>query len=128
MRLLSAAIALATTVCLSTSSLAASVQQVQGQVLVNAGMGYQAVRSGAIANPGAIVLAQPGGSGKVVYPDGCVVPVSVGHPFATPVHRVEEESPCRRRPHLVVPALALAGVAAATIIVLNDTDDPPSCP
>jgi hypothetical protein len=62
-------------VCLSLPASAATLNAVQGQVLINHGDGFQRVPSGAEAREGDLVMANPGGSAKLIYPGGCVVEV-----------------------------------------------------
>ena len=73
----------------STSAYAATVNATQGQVLLNLGQGYRQVTGSSEAGPGAIVVANPGGSAQVVYPDGCPVTVTPGM-----VYTIEPQSPC----------------------------------
>ncbi len=62
---------------------------VEGPVKVDSGWGYEAVDSGTPVQPGSSVMAQPGGSGQIVYDDGCTVPVEEGQ-----IVLVEPQSPC----------------------------------
>jgi hypothetical protein len=89
MRISTAAVALLTGICFTTASLAATVNAVSGQVLVNKGDGYQQVAGATEANPGDTVVVNPGGSGSIVYPDGCVVQVQPGT-----VATIAPSSPC----------------------------------
>jgi hypothetical protein len=59
-------------------ALGATVTAQQGQVLVNSGKGFERVTGAVEAGAGAIVIANPGGRGHVVYPDGCWVAVEPG--------------------------------------------------
>jgi hypothetical protein len=65
-------------VCLSLPASAATLNAVQGQVLVNHGSGFQRAASGMDAREGDLVMANPGGSAKLIYPGGCVVEVKPG--------------------------------------------------
>jgi hypothetical protein len=65
-------------VCLSLPASAATLNAVQGQVLINHGDGFQRVTSGAEAREGDLVMANPGGSAKLLYPGGCVTEVKPG--------------------------------------------------
>lgn len=123
------AIALAATVCLSLPSFAATVQSVQGQVSVNRGAGYQPARSGAPAKPGDVVMASPGGSAQVAYPDGCVVNVSPGA-----VVKIQASSPCSGAyaqvteamdwtPYIVGGVL-VAGAVTGVILLTQDKNKP----
>ncbi len=85
---LSFAIALAalTVICTSTTVRAAALY---GALRANFGDGYVLVDDGTRAQPGVSVMAQPGGSGEIVYDNGCTVPVAVGE-----VKIVEAAPPC----------------------------------
>ena len=50
----------------------------QGIVKVNRGGGYQTVPGSTEVAPGASVMADPGGSAKIIYADGCTVQVLPG--------------------------------------------------
>ena len=89
MRVSTAVIAVLSSISLSSAGLAATVNQTGGQVLVNKGEGYRQVAGPTQANPGDSVVANPGGSGQIVYPDGCVVGVQPGS-----VVTIAEQSPC----------------------------------
>ena len=62
----------------SSSGYAATVNATQGQVLLNQGQGYKQVAGSSEAGPGAIVVANPGSSAQVVYPDGRIGEVPGG--------------------------------------------------
>jgi hypothetical protein len=68
---------------------AATVSATQGQVLLNLGQGYKQVTGSSEAGPGAIVVANPGASAQVVYPDGCSITVTPGM-----VYTIAPQSPC----------------------------------
>jgi hypothetical protein len=68
---------------------AATVNATQGQVLLNLGQGYKQVTGSSEAGPGAIVVANPGGSAQVVYSDGCSITVTPGM-----VYTIAPQSPC----------------------------------
>lgn len=127
MRVSTLMLAAVATLCLSVPSLAATVQSVQGQVSVNAGTGYQLVRSGAAASPGAIVMANPGGSAQIVYPDGCVVRVDPGA-----VVTVQDRSPCAvgqvdYTPY-IVGGVAVAGAVTGIILFAQKNENKPASP
>jgi hypothetical protein len=65
-------------VCLSLPASAATLNAVEGQVLINHGNGFQRVASGAEAREGDLLVANPGGSAKLIYPGGCVTEVKPG--------------------------------------------------
>ena len=62
---------------------------VEGPVKVDNGNGYVAVDSGTPVQPGDSVMVKPGGSGHIVYDDGCRVAVEEGY-----IVFVEPQSPC----------------------------------
>jgi hypothetical protein len=74
---------------LCNPALGATVTAQQGQVLVNSGNGYQHVTGAVEAEAGATVVANPGGRGHVVYPDGCWVAVE-----PATVYAIAPRSPC----------------------------------
>jgi hypothetical protein len=73
-------------------SLAATVDGVQGQVEINRGAGFTPVVAGTDAKVGDILMANPGGSARVVYPDGCAVEIRPGG-----VVSIGAQSPCHAR-------------------------------
>lgn len=80
----------ATMTCLGSAALqAATLEAVQGQVLVNRGNGYQFVIGAAELEPGDMVIANAGASAHITYGDGCVVPIEAGS-----VTTVAQRSPC----------------------------------
>jgi hypothetical protein len=68
---------------------AATVNATSGQVFLSQGEGYRKVVGSTQAGPGARVVVNPGGSGQIVYSDGCVVEVAPGV-----VAVVAKHSPC----------------------------------
>src|SRR5262245_26347759 len=90
MRFVSGLTAFISAMALVGSAFAATVTATQGQVLVNHGNGYQAVVGSTEADPGATVVANPGGSAQIMYDDGCAVAVQPGS-----VYTVLEKSPCK---------------------------------
>lgn len=89
MRVPAIAVALATTVCLSLPSYAATLQSVTGEVFINGGAGYQPAASGSQAKVGDVIMAVPNARAQLVYPDKCTVEVKPGA-----VITVRAESPC----------------------------------
>ena len=65
-------------VCLSLPASAATLDAIQGQVLINHGKGFQRVAAATEAREGDLVMANPGGSAKLVYPGGCVTEIKPG--------------------------------------------------
>ena len=74
---------------LSVPAFAATVDAVKGKVLINRGDGFQQVTSGTKANAGDLLMANAGGSAKLVYPGGCQVSVIPGK-----VVSVGKKPPC----------------------------------
>jgi hypothetical protein len=120
--LLSALIAMS----ISYSALAATVNAIQGQVLVNTGQGYRQVGGTAQAGPGATVVANPGGQGQVTYPDGCAVTVLPGT-----VYTIAPNSPCQtgivplNGTTLAIGAVVAGGIGAAIILSQKDKSASP---
>src|SRR4029079_4157874 len=65
-------------VCLSLPASAATLDAVEGKVLINHGKGFQPAATGTEARAGDLVMANPGGSAKLVYPGGCVTAIQAG--------------------------------------------------
>ena len=112
---------------LCSASFAATVDSLEGQILLNRGDGFQQLAAPTTANPGDSVMASADGNAKLRYADGCVIDIRPGA-----VVSVGEKSPCtapylgglegpvvqeRRFP----PALFLAG-AGVTLAVLCATE------
>jgi hypothetical protein len=65
--------------CLAAASKpVASVEAITGKVLINRGQGFKEISGSAQANTGDQVMVQPGGRGKVLYTEGCMVDVLPG--------------------------------------------------
>jgi hypothetical protein len=73
----------------SLPAFAATVESVKGKVLINRGDGFQPAASGAQAKAGDRLMADAGGSAKLVYPGGCQVKVIPGR-----VVSVGKQPPC----------------------------------
>ena len=80
-----------TKVIFGASADAATVTPEKGQVLLNPGTGYKLVTQPTEAAPGHLVIANPGASARVTFPDGCSVSVQPGSVFT-----VTAQSPCHR--------------------------------
>jgi hypothetical protein len=89
-RVASVSLAVIAALSLSGPARAATVNAVQGQVLVNSGQGYRLVDGSAQLGAGATVVANPGAVAHVVYPGGCTVTVQPGS-----VYRVAAQAPCQ---------------------------------
>lgn len=74
---------------LSSAASAATVESVQGKVLINHGDGFQQASSGTPAKAGDLLMANAGGSAKLIYPGGCQVNVIPGR-----VVSVGNQPPC----------------------------------
>jgi len=72
-----------------TTAQAAKLEIFSSPVQANFGWGFIAVENGTQLQPGNSAMAQEGGSGQIVYEDGCADPVKVGD-----VVVVQEQSPC----------------------------------
>jgi hypothetical protein len=68
---------------------AAKLEILQDPLKANYGNGYVGVSNGAQLQTGDKAMAQQGGSGQIVYDDGCAVPVEAGK-----VVVVQAQSPC----------------------------------
>lgn len=119
---------------------AATLEGLQGVVLVDRGGGYGAVQGPTQLNPGDSVIANPGGSASVVYPDGCKVPVVPGSVVA-----VGSQSPCSMETGavenqalgglfgfntttLLIGGVVVAGAVAGIILLTDDDDEKPASP
>jgi hypothetical protein len=107
---------------------AATVNATVGQVLVNRGQGYKQVSGSTEAGPGTTVVANPGSSAQVVYPDGCTVTVNPGSVYA-----IAPQSPCATggtggtglsTTTLVVGGVAVAGAGAAALFLAQKAASP----
>jgi hypothetical protein len=122
----------------SPSAHAATVNAMQGQVLLNLGQGYKQVSGSSEAGPGAIVVANPGGSAQVVYSDGCSITVTPGM-----VYTIAPQSPCgsgsggpgfgggfemNTTTMVALGALAGGGIAAAIIFSTGSSSKKPASP
>lgn len=121
-----------------TGAKAATLQGIQGEVLVSRGNGYDLVRGPVQLNVGDSVIANPGGAAKIVYEDGCVVPVEAGS-----VSQVGPSSPCIETGSvstsgaplveldgttLVIGATVVGIGVAAAVLLSGDDDDAPASP
>lgn len=69
---------------------AATVNALQGQVLVNSGQGYRLVDGSTQLEPGGTVVANPGAVAQVVYGGSCTITVQPGS-----VYLVAANAPCQ---------------------------------
>jgi hypothetical protein len=89
MRAAAASTAVILAFCFAGQAFAATVRATGGQVLINRGDGYKMVAGQVQGAPGDTIVANPGGSAQIVYPDGCVVDVMPGS-----VAVINAQSPC----------------------------------
>jgi hypothetical protein len=89
MRLAAASTAVILAISFAGQAVAATVRATGGQVLINRGEGYKMVAGTVQGGPGDTIVANPGGSAQIVYPDGCVVDVLPGS-----VAVINAQSPC----------------------------------
>jgi hypothetical protein len=138
-RVSSAVLALVVAASFGTASFAATVNVVQGQVLIRRSTGTQIVNGSTEAQPGEVVAVNPGGIAQIVYPDGCVVQVqppavvtiTPQSPCQTQQAPPAEEEPAQEGPTIgygtiVVGAVVVGGGLAAALILLNQSDKPAS--
>jgi hypothetical protein len=76
----------------SFPGLGATVDTVRGQVAINRGAGFTPLTTGTEAKVGDVLMANPGASARVVYPDGCAVDVRPGA-----VVSIAAQSPCHAK-------------------------------
>ena len=112
---------------LCSAASAATVDSIEGRILLNRGDGFQVLAAPTTANPGDKVMASAGGNAKLRYADGCVIDIRPGA-----VVSIGEKSPCTA-PYLgglegpvVQPGppflLVGAGIAAVTLTALCATE------
>lgn len=90
MRTLTVLLVFGSALMIGAPALAATVISEKGEVLVNRGPGYQLVTRPTEVLPGDKVVANPGSTGWVVFPDGCTVNVEPGIVFS-----IARQSPCK---------------------------------
>lgn len=115
----------------SSAAHAATLQDVRGDVLVSHGSGFVAANPGAELAPGDRIKVGRKGGARLVYSDGCSVPVSAGG-----LSMVSKQSPCSfkaqaggetfctdanlfENPCFLIGALGVAGVAGAAAAVAS---------
>jgi hypothetical protein len=89
MRVAAALTAVILGISFAGQAFAATVRATGGQVLINRGEGYKMVAGTVQGGPGDTIVANPGGSAQIVYPDGCVIEVLPGS-----VAVINAQSPC----------------------------------
>lgn len=119
-------------VLFGASAHAAKVIPTSGSVFIDRGTGYAEVKAPTDAKTGDVVIALVGGSGEVVYSDGCRAQVEVGN-----VVTITEPSPCAALNNsstaaggvdttLIIGGVAVAGGVAAAIALSGGSDKPAS--
>ncbi len=88
---------------------AATVTDLQGEVLVNTGVGFKKIEGPLELVPGDQIMVGALGSAQVKFADGCSVPVQPGQ-----IVQVGPESPCIAQKE---PAAETGGVGANTMII-----------
>ena len=133
-RLLKRVLSAATIACLASSPVrAATLEFVQGKVMVNHGGGYRFVSGSVNLKPGDMIVADSGGSAQLFYDGGCTVPIEPGA-----VVTVAELPPClttQATPStlgLSPEALAIGAVAIGTgvvaVLLLSNGSDKAASP
>jgi hypothetical protein len=109
---------------------AATLGDIQGEVLVDHGSGFDIVNGSTTLNPGDSVIANPGGSALIVYDTECKVPVQPGA-----VVTVNKYSPCNGgggfaldTTTLVVGGAVVGLGAAAAVLLTSSKDETPASP
>jgi hypothetical protein len=121
-------LAIVTALALAPAASAATVRVLDGELFIDRGEGYAAVSGATSAKAGDTVMVQAGGSGEIIYDDGCRQAVEVGS-----VAVVAEVSPCATGLSeaavdniYLYTGLVMVGVAGA-VIALSDDDDKAKC-
>ncbi len=110
---------------------AATLSDVQGEVLVDHGSGFDIVNGSTTLNPGDSVIVNPGGSALIVYDTECKVPVQPGA-----VVTVHKYSPCNgggdglalSTTTLVVGGAVIGLGAAAAVLLTSNKNETPASP
>ena len=121
-------------VLMGATAQAATLNGIEGTVLVNRGSGWHVSATEATElEPGDSVVANPGGRGQIIYEDGCTVTVEEGN-----VVLVGEQSPCVEQASadgggllgtgglfIIVPVV---GAIVGLVFLLKGDDEPPASP
>ncbi len=109
----------------STSSIAASVEVVQGKVSLNRGGGYAQFSGVTQAKAGDLVMASAGGRARVVYGDGCILEVDPGKVVTVPQDQMCNPGALGANTGTyVLGGLAIAGGVTAVILLTQDGASP----
>jgi hypothetical protein len=116
-----------------TSLEAATLEDIQGEVLVDRGGGFDIVSGPTTLSPGNTVIANPGSQAQIVYDSTCKVPVVPGAVVA-----VHNQSPCNgggesqggsmSATTLLVGGAVVGLGAAAAVLLTSGGDDKPASP
>lgn len=109
MRLASIPFALVLALSFGGVARAATVNALQGQVLVNTGSGYRLVDGSIQLEAGATVVANPGAVAQVYYGGGCTVTVQPGS-----VYQIAAGVPCATAQSVTSGGLADAGGSSSS--------------
>jgi len=91
---------------------AATLEGIQGEVLVDRGGGFDVAPGPTTLKPGDTVIANPGGVAQIVYDSECKVPVQPGSVIA-----VRKESPCSQKKVAEVEGGGGGGLSTTTVLV-----------
>jgi hypothetical protein len=111
------------------ASQAASLESIQGEVLIDRGGGFDSVGGPTSLDPGNTVIVNPGGSAVVVYSDECKVPVQPGA-----VLTVAKYPPCGggggsfNSTTLLIGGAVIGLGAGAAVLLTSGGDDNPASP
>ena len=115
---------------------AATLDGVQGEVMVNRGNGYELATNGMELQPGDVVVVNPGGAAQLTYGSGCAVPLQVGAvvPVSTtapcsPLTTGATETPAPLNAMTFTIGAVVVGGGIAALVALNGNDkDRPASP
>jgi hypothetical protein len=102
----------------SPCAFATTVTVEQGQVLLNTGQGYKQIQGPTKANPGDMVVVNPGGMARITFDDGCVAEIQ-----PPSVVTITSQSPCQQQKQLRKSPPArerqggIEGISATTMMV-----------
>ncbi|HEX9881316.1 MAG TPA: hypothetical protein VGA65_02300 [Hyphomicrobium sp.] len=114
---------------LGTSLQAATLENIQAEVLIDRGGGFDITAGPTLLNPGDTVIANPGGGAVIVYNSECKVPVKPGAAVA-----VHKDSPCssggggvfNTTTLLIGGTVVGLGAGAAVLLTAGDDEKPVS--